>query len=136
MDFFSIDDIVVCKIKDGCIILRDESVFDEKISFKIIGTQRSEYSLDEYVIYVPDYILGKVKTGMRVTKHTSKTFIINPRFEGEYMAFIRSPNIVDIEWKADGAYCDGACGEFFKWAGPNQENGTFICGPCRQNPWR
>jgi hypothetical protein len=130
-----IDDIVVCKVKDGRILVHNENIFDEKLSFKIIGVQRNDLS-DEFVIYVPEYLLGKVQTGMRVSHHTCKSFYVDYKFIGDYMMFIRKNNIVSVEWKSEGMYCEGKCNEYFQWAGPNQEDGTFICGPCRENPWR
>lgn len=133
-DRFDINDIVVCKVYEGLIVPKFDVTYDDKISFKIIGVKQNTWESDEFVLYVPEYELGRIKTSLHVSHHTCKQFDIDPRFIGEHMTFIRETHIASIEWRADGEWCV-RCAEYFAWAEAQDENG-FTCLSCRQNPWR
>lgn len=135
MNDYCVDDIVICKLKDGHIISRADKVYDEKISLKIIGVKVNEWDVDEFVVYVPDYDLHRVKTSIRVSRYLCTSFSIDARFIGEHMTYIRTSHIVDTEWRADGMRCN-RCQEYFQWAGPNMADGSFTCVACLENPWR
>ena len=133
-DSFRVNDIVLCKIHEGFIVPRLESIYDDKISFKIIGAKLNVWDTDEFIIYVPEYELTRIKTNLHVGNYTSKEFGIDPKFLGEHMTFIRETHIVQVEWRADGEWCN-RCREYFAWAEAQDDSG-FTCAACRQNPWR
>ena len=132
---FNINDIVTCKLRDGYIVGRSGNDFSDTISLKIIGAKYMDLEADEYVVYVPDYDLYRLKTRSRVSSYMCGEFDIEKRFVGDNMTFIRASHVLEVNYHADGEVCD-RCDEFFEMAEATERDGTFTCYSCRQNPWR
>lgn len=135
MRVFSINDIVTCKTRDGYIVGRSDKVFDDTISLKIIGAKYMDLEADEYVVYVPEYDLSRLKTRSKVTGFMCSEFDIEKRFVGDNMTFIRASHVFEINYHADGETCN-RCDDFFEMAETSAKDGSFTCYSCRQNPWR
>jgi hypothetical protein len=134
-DTYDINDIVTCRLREGYVVHRTDESYDDTITLKIIGAKYQPFEVDEFVVYVPEYELARLKTGAKVNSFLCKEFAIESRFTGDFMTFIRARHIVNIAHKADGKFCRN-CDEFFAMAGPNRDDGAFICHSCFQNPWR
>lgn len=133
---YIINDIIVCKLKERIIVLHDNQNYDDKISLKVIGLKKGAWESIEYVVYIPDYELGKIKSSIVVSRVIAKDYSIEKRFIGDQMAFIRGSHVCSIAYKADGARCVN-CSEWFDMAEPNHEDGkTFVCSACVLNPYR
>ena len=133
-NYYYVNDIVICKLKDGYIVPSKETKYDERASFKIIGHKYNHWEEEEFILYVPEYELGRVKTKTRVNQNICREYDIEKKFLGEFMTYIRAFDIVETQWKADGMFCS-KCKEYFVWA-EKDENQSFTCASCRLNPWR
>lgn len=132
---FRIDDIVICKLVDGSPVSRSDSEYDCKMSFKIIGQKETQFSAHEFVLYVPDYQIGDVRPNGRVSRKVMKEYDVDPRFDGDNMLYVRKSQIVNVESRLNGCRCCH-CQEIFDMAEPNQEDDTFRCRACTENPYR
>jgi hypothetical protein len=116
-------DTVVCRIRNGIIIdTRDEEWENEAI-FDIICIYG-----DGYLIYVPAGIC--LKDQITLTKENFIKFNADKKFIGSEIYYITDYRIVKVHSKIDGICCN-KCGEFYRYAASNQDDGTFTCWSCR-----
>lgn len=120
-------DRVNCRLKEGNIVVAYKD-YDEVRTFEVIAI-----SDDDCFLFIPSYVLVKDSVGL--DSYRCKKLGIDPRFVGEQIAFISESMICKISQRMDGMCCD-RCHDFIQMAEPNQEdNKTFICFCCRQNPY-
>lgn len=125
MPSLQIGDTVNCRVKDNLIVSPYRS-YDEITSFIIVAKDN-----EGYYLYVPCYYT--LKNTVRVDSYLSRTLGIEKRYLDEQLVYIEENMIFSVVKREDGLYC-GLCGEFVKFAAANQDDGGFICFPCRQSP--
>lgn len=118
-------DKVRCRIKSGEIVTAYDE-YDEEKDFEIIATDSRGY-----FIYIPDYL--NLRTTVRVTPQSLRLLGIDSRFLGCALVYITTTKVTRIVSFLDGATCI-ECNEFYKYAEPNQPDGTLICYSCREYP--
>lgn len=118
-------DKVCCRIKSGKIV-QAYAEFDEEKDFEIVA-----FDSKGYFIYLPEYL--NLYSTAKVTIQNSKALSINNKFIGCSIAYITDTMIVKVQSFLDGCACI-KCKEFYKYAEPNQSDGTLICFNCREYP--
>jgi len=120
-------DIVCCRIM-SCQIVSPYRNYDEIKTFTIIACDEQGYYL-----YIPYY--EYLKNTLIVDNNYCKKLGIDKKFIGENFLYIQENMIASIEQKMDGYFCK-VCHEFSAYASPNQEDNSFLCFSCAQNPYR
>lgn len=127
-------DEVVLKVEDR-FGYRDK--FYSHLKVMIIGFDTDcEGSSAQYLCYVPPY--ERVPFGFptfTIDRHHAKHFGLDPKFVGDVGCFItsRMPVYKHIV-AAKGEKCDH-CKTWFDGA-IREEDGTYLCRSCRENPYR
>ncbi len=120
-------DRVNCRIKD-CEIVVSYKDYDEIKTFEVVAVED-----DGIWLFVPNYYI--IKDTVRVDHRRAKRLNIDPRFIDENMTYVRESKVCAVVYVMDGMCCS-LCQEFYQMAQPNQEDEkTFICWACRQNPY-
>jgi hypothetical protein len=119
-------DRINCRIKEGVVVSAYRG-YDEIRTFEILAP--GDYG---WHIYVPQYIC--IRNSMTVDIGHCKRLGVDPRFLGEQMAHVSESMICDVIQRLDGMACT-ICKTFCAYAASNQEDSTFICFTCRQNPY-
>jgi hypothetical protein len=127
MPSLRIGDTVNCRVKDS-IIVSPYMSYDEITSFVIVAVDE-----EGYYLYVPHYYT--LKLTVRADNYLSRTLGIERRFLDESIVYISEAMVLSVVQREEGLYC-GRCGEFARFAASNQEDGGFICFPCRQSPYK
>ncbi len=126
-------DIVICRTYEGCIIPKDSTPWEKEKPFKVIGTMRED-GVTSWALYIPpDY---GIKNGTKITPWIMNKFNIEAKYKGDKTFFVVDEHIIKVHRYSDALRCSGPCKQWIAMAEPNQENGTFICWECRDNPWR
>lgn len=120
-------DRVDCRVKDGTIVSPYKE-YDEIRTFEIVSKDKYGYWL-----YVPSY--WGIKETIVANKSKSISLVIDKRFLDAEIVYILESQIYRIYSIMEGMNCAN-CGEYHRWAEPNQEDGTLICYSCRFNPYR
>jgi hypothetical protein len=120
-------DLVNCRVKDNTIVSPYRS-YDEITSFVIVAVDE-----EGYYLYVPCYYT--LKGSRRADNYLIRTLGIENKYLDELVVYISEHMICSIVKKEEGLYC-GRCGEFARFAASNQEDGGFVCFPCRQSPYK
>jgi hypothetical protein len=97
-------------------------------TFEIVAADR-----EGYYIFVPHYIY--LNGGLTATAHRCRELNIDPAFIGENISYILDCYACRVVSEIDGIKCS-RCKDFFGMAAPNQDDGTFLCKACIQNPYR
>lgn len=109
---------------------------------KIFGSSGVISTGSYKVIHAPT--LEEVTAFYRGCVLTELGFVEESRGDQEFKystlsKFLSKPSVLVIPNKfvnrQDGLQC-ARCREFILWAESNQEDGTFICRPCREDPYR
>jgi len=118
-------DTINCMIKSSLIVSPYHS-YDEIKDFVIVAKDNCGYYL-----YVPHYY--NIKNSIIVDSRLVKNLGINKKYLDENIVYIDASLISSIDKSHDGLACK-ICKNFATFASSNQEDGTFICFSCRQNP--
>ena len=129
-----VGDHVICKVKDGNILVRHECCHD-RITVTIVGRILLDENTWEYVAYIPEYEASGIKSIFKIRPEFAKRYDVHPKYIGEFGISLRKNNIIRISHRSDGMWCAN-CEEFYNKVEPNQKDRTFICYSCRQNPYR
>ncbi len=119
-------DRVNCRLKEGEIVGAYKE-HDEIKTFEIVAV--GDYG---YYLHVPVYY--SIKNTISIDRYRLKKMDIDGRFLNEEMIHINENMVCQIVHQVDGMLCS-ICKEFSPLAEANQEDGTFICWSCRQNPY-
>jgi len=119
-------DRVNCHIKDSEIVGAYKE-HDETKTFEVVAV--GDYG---YYLFVPQYY--SLKNTIPIDHYRLKKMCIDSRFLDEEMIHITENMVCGVAQQLDGTSC-AVCQEFFPMAATNQENGTFICWSCRENPY-
>lgn len=117
-------DAVVCRIREDEIINSYANYYEYEYIFNII----SNYE-DGYIIYVPSSIF--LKDTIDITINNYKKYNADRKFIDSIGYYITDHKIASIYSRLDGCLCK-ICGDFSKFAKPNQMDETFICWCCRK----
>jgi hypothetical protein len=120
-------DRVDCRVKASTIVSPYKS-YDEIRTFEIVAIDNHGYYL-----YVPHYYSLKGTTV--ANRYQCGALGIDKKFLDENIVYIQENMIAHVHEKMDGLSCK-ICREFFRYAAPNQGDGSLICYSCRQNPYR
>jgi len=119
-------DTISCMINNSLIVnpYRD---YEETQTFIIVA------KVDEgYYLYVPHYI--NIKDSKVADQYVCKKLQINTKYLNENIVYISEHMVAAIVKKDEGCSCK-ICKEYKRFAGPNQDDGSFICYSCRINPY-
>jgi hypothetical protein len=120
-------DRVECKVKDGAVV-SVYSDYDESYTFEVVASD-----IEGYYLYVPDYC--HLQGGSILDASRARRLNIDPRYIGDTIFYISEAQIYRVAYQLDGQKC-AHCHDFFIMAEHNQEDGTFLCYSCRDNPYR
>lgn len=118
-------DLVSCRVKDGRVVLAYAD-YDSEKTFEILASVSGGY-----FIYLPEYL--NLYGGTKIDSKEIKSLEIGRQFLGGTMFYLTSTMICRVVSTLDGCHC-AECEEFFKYAVPNQEDGTLVCYSCRRYP--
>lgn len=123
-----IGDRIICRLREKTVVNPYTSDYDEVASFDIIAIDNLGYYL-----YIPPYTF--IKGSVRADSFLLKQLSLTKKYLGDDILYIREGFVYKVKSEVDGCTCD-KCKDFFYQAAPNQDNGTFLCWECRQNPYR
>lgn len=131
---YQIGDKIYCKIRGNTIISSSDNNYDIQLAFDIIGIDNKN---SKYIVLVPKHF--NIKNCWRVTEEHVENFGVDPNYLDKKAIFIYEDKIdkpnIKATSKVDGMACS-RCKDFLFMAGPNQEDGSFKCFSCRENPYR
>ncbi len=118
-------DLVSCRVKDGRVVLAYAD-YDSEKTFEILASDSGGY-----FIYLPEYL--NLYGGTTIGPQSIRSLGIGKQFLDGTMLYLTSNMIAKVVSSLDGCHCV-ECEEFFKYAVPNQEDGTLVCYSCRRYP--
>jgi hypothetical protein len=127
MDRLKIGDKIICHVRDSWIVHPYAHHFT-KIKLEIASVDSFGY-----FAYVPDYI--GLNGATRVTRDNLESLEVGKKFLDCLVIYVQDSFIAEIDLILDGYVCK-RCQEFCRQSEPNQEDGSFICYPCRFNKYR
>lgn len=100
-------------------------------------------NVKEYLVEVPTWCENFEIGEEQAKKLADKCGVVYGRVLGSNVAWVHERGITicasEVKTTApvvSGMKCSGQCGEHNLWAEANQEDGTFVCFSCRQDPYR
>lgn len=120
-------DRVDCRVRSA-IIVSPYKGYDEERTFEVVATDSYGYYL-----FVPVYL--SLKGSVIADANQCKLLGIDRKFLDEQIIYIQENLICRVHSKLDGMRCV-RCTDFYVMASPNQDNDTFMCWSCRNNPYR
>lgn len=120
-------DRVDCRVRANTIVSPYKN-YDEIRTFEIVATD-----IHGYYLFVPVHLT--IKGSVKADQAQCKQLGIDKRFVDERIVYIQENMIYQVNSILDGMCC-AKCSEFYRMAGPNQDDGTMICYACRFNPYR
>lgn len=122
-------DRIICCVKDA-ILVSPYSSWDEEVDLTVLALDDDSKGC---FVYVPDYVYLKGTT--EINKYNIKALGILPKYVGCFCLYVSFANISRISRRLDGMNCS-RCHDFCYQADSNQDDGSFICWSCRENPYR
>lgn len=122
---FNIGDEIIAKTNVGTI---EEPVYD-LIKIQIIGFGNGSNDTD-LLCYVPQY--QHTPRSFKLTRLHQRYYNFNDKFLNERATFVKEHEITKHIPAPSGALCI-KCQNFVMWA---EQNETFLCRSCKENPYR
>lgn len=128
----SFGDTIYCRVRGNTLVVLAYDKWDAEIPFKLVGY---DPVLEIYILLCPKYY--DIKGSWKI-KEESLSLGLKKEHIGMKAVSITNKKIARVETvntQEDGMVCN-KCNKFIYMAGPNQEDGAFICYSCRDNPYR
>jgi hypothetical protein len=107
----------------------------KELVLTIVGRKKLSDNTEDYIAYVPSEDAHGLHSAYKINAERAVSWGVHKKYVGELGVFIYCDDIAELKYHADGLICS-RCGEFVGQAEPNQEDGSFKCYSCRNDPFR
>lgn len=130
----SFGDTVYCRVRGNTLIPLKYDTWDAELAFELIGY---DPMVSIYILLCPRYY--SIKGSWTITLEQINANIgLDAKYKGKEAVSVTNSKVIRIEsnqTNEDGMMCV-KCNKFIYMAGPNQDDGSFMCYACRHNPYR